>query len=277
MSVVNQSGLMTDAAFAQISSIAVKDAGLAIPTSKKALVQSRITRRMRTLGVASIEEYLALVDRNPKEKERKELISVLTTNVSSFYREKHHFQYLVNENLPALQTKAKSGLPLRFWSAGCSSGQEPYTIAIELLKFFNSQEVNNALILATDIDLKILDKAQNARYPHREMEPVSTEDRQMYFDVNDNQYSPNMALKSLIRFKELNLHGDWPMSGKFDVIFCRNVLIYFDDTHQRALWPKFHDALTPNGHLYLGHSERVHPIENSGFKSLGATIYQKIS
>ncbi|MEP1699118.1 MAG: CheR family methyltransferase, partial [Paracoccaceae bacterium] len=165
MTLADLNTAMSDQAFEKIAEIALSDAGLAIPKSKKALVQSRIDRRLRTLNIHSIQDYIALLHDQSNWQERKELISILTTNVSSFYRENHHFQFLINEVFPRLKEKASAGKKLRIWSAGCSSGQEPYTIAIELLRHFSQSELKNALILATDIDSEILKKAKRGVYP----------------------------------------------------------------------------------------------------------------
>ncbi len=275
MSVVEKENTMSDQAFEKVASIAMHDAGLAIPKSKKALVQSRIARRLRTLGLDAVGEYIAMLDDVAHSAERKELISILTTNVSSFYRERHHIDHLTGSVFADLKAKLSSGDTVRIWSAGCSSGQEPYTIAIELLKHFSSAEIENTLILATDIDPMILAKARRAQYPLSEMDPISETDQKDFFQRDGDAFVANNRLKSLVRFRELNLHADWPMQKTFDAIFCRNVLIYFDDAHQKALWPRFHKSLKSKGQLYLGHSERIHPVETSGFESIGATIYQK--
>lgn len=275
MSLAETENLLSDQAFEKVASIAMHDAGLAIPKSKKALVESRIARRLRTLSLGGVNEYIAMLNNVAHASERKELISILTTNVSSFYRERHHIEHLTGIVFPDLKTKISSGETVRIWSAGCSSGQEPYTIAIELLNFFTSAEIENTLILATDIDPMILAKARAAQYPASEMEPIADVDKNKFFNQDGDTFVANAKLKSLVRFRELNLHADWPMQRTFDAIFCRNVLIYFDDAHQKALWPRFHSALKSRGNLYLGHSERIHPIEASGFESNGATIYQK--
>ena len=275
MSLAETENLLSDQAFEKIASIAMHDAGLAIPKSKKALVESRIARRLRALGLGGVSEYIAMLNDAAHASERKELISILTTNVSSFYRERHHIENLTGNVFPDLKAKISSGETVRIWSAGCSSGQEPYTIAIELLKFFTSAEIENMLILATDIDPMILAKARTAQYPASEMEPIAEVDKNKFFNRDADTFVANAKLKSLVRFRELNLHADWPMQKTFDAIFCRNVLIYFDDAHQKALWPRFHSSLKSKGQLYLGHSERIHPVETSGFESIGATIYQK--
>lgn len=266
---------MSDDAFTRIADIAITDAGLAIPASKKALVQSRLSRRMRKLGLTSITEYIEKIENKDDPAERRELISILTTNVSSFYREEHHFEHLRAHVFGQLEHKLKRNERIRIWSAGCSSGQEPYTIAIEILKALSPPRNSDILILGTDIDPAILEKARNALYSETEISALSPGDRDRFFQPNGQGFQVHDDVRNLVRFRELNLHASWPMSGPFDAIFCRNVLIYFDDAHQRALWPRFRSKLVSNGYLYLGHSERIHPLDGSGFISQGATIYQK--
>ena len=275
MSLIDQEATMSDQAFDQIAAIAISDAGLSIPRSKKALVQSRLDRRLRALRLDTVKDYIELLSDKSNGSERKELISILTTNVSSFFRENHHFEHLVSQVFPKLRNKISRGESVRIWSAGCSSGQEPYSIAMKLNTFFNPTELKNILILATDIDPGILKKAKLGRYPATEIEHLPNGYQRTHFLPEGDHSQANDQLKTMVRFRELNLHADWPMKGRFDAIFCRNVLIYFDNQQQKALWPRFHRALTDGGHLYLGHSERIHPEDTSGFKSIGATIYQK--
>lgn len=267
---------LTDQEFALLAAIAAEEAGLSIPASKKTLVQSRIARRMREVGVKDCGAYLALLDGNAPE--RRELISVLTTNVSSFYRERHHFEFLVGTVVPVLRAKLARRERVRIWSAGCSSGQEPYTIAIELLKAIPEAARSDVLILASDIDPHILQRAIAGLYPEAELDTVAPEDRKRFFLRSDGPapgWTAGEDLRRIVRFRELNLHHTWPMHGNFDLIMCRNVVIYFDETKQRALWPRFHERLVPGGWLMLGHSERIQSIEGTGFRTAGVTIYQK--
>ena len=266
---------LSDQAFQNIADIAILDAGLSIPISKRALVQSRVSRRMRALGLNAVDDYLSKLTNRKDPEERKELISILTTNVSSFRREQHHFEHFVTSVMPALKKKIEAGGRIRIWSAGCSSGQEPYTIAIEVLKYFTAIAGKDVLVLATDIDPAILRKARGGTYDASDLKVIPASDRNQYFQRDGQTFRVTNDLRNLIRFRELNLHSEWPMTGPFDAIFCRNVLIYFDDAHQRALWPRFRNMLTDGGHLYLGHSERIHPLVGSGFESRGATIYQE--
>lgn len=267
---------ITDAEFETFSAIAAHEAGLAIPSSKKSLVQSRVARRLRTLQIDTCQNYLTFVAENPSEK--RELISVLTTNVSSFYREPHHFEFLRETVFPALAERVNSGARVRIWSAGCSSGQEPYSIAMECLKFFPSCDEKDLLVLATDIDPKILKRGIDGDFTDQDLSNLAKDDRERFFadkGARAETWRASQVLKNMVRFRELNLHGPWPMQNTFDVIFCRNVVIYFDEEHQKSLWPRFRDKLKRSGWLVLGHSERIQDVANSGFQNTGVTIYQR--
>lgn len=260
---------LTEAEFQLVISIASEDAGLEIPASKKSLVQSRVARRMREIGVSDRHAYFEALRTNGTE--RSELIYVLTTNVSHFYREPHHFKYIRENVLSRPNTKG-----LRFWSAGCSNGQEPYTLALEILTAIPDAAKSDILILASDIDPSVLAKARTGMYSEHEIEGVPDTLRAKLFEQHGDQYHVRKEVSELVRFKSLNLNGDWPMKGQFDVILCRNVVIYFNDETQHRLWPKFAQKLVPNGFLMLGHSERIHPIEGTGFENVGVTAYRKI-
>lgn len=276
MSPATMSSEISDAEFDVVAGIAARAAGLSIPRSKKSLVQSRIARRLRALNIKNCKDYIRYVEQN--DAELPELISVLTTNVSSFYRENHHFEFLNQVVIPKIKSRIDNGECARIWSAGCSSGQEPYSIAMELLKAFPGCTDKQILVLGSDIDPQILKKAKLGRYTAQDLSPVSSSDLSRFFnlvDLSDKTYQATEELKKIIRFRELNLHSTWPMKHAFDAIFCRNVLIYFDDAHQAALWPKFREQLMPNGHLFLGHSERIQDSESVGFKTTGVTIYQR--
>ncbi|MEM9426312.1 MAG: protein-glutamate O-methyltransferase CheR [Pseudomonadota bacterium] len=271
MSPAPQSITLSDRDFRQIAELAATEAGLAIPESKKSLVQSRVARRMRLLGFRECGEYLTAITGN--ETETQQLIAALTTNVSHFFREKHHFDYVRD----VIQNAAPTD-KLRFWSAGCSNGQEPYSLAMEVLKALPNAAEQDILILASDIDRNVLDKATRGVYSASEVEGVPPRDRAAFLQEQpDGTYQVIESLRKIVRFRQLNLNGKtWPMKGPFDAIFCRNVVIYFNDETQANLWPRFHALLRPGGLLILGHSERLQPIEDSGFETAGVTTYRKL-
>ena len=261
---------LSDTDFRKILQIAASEAGLAIPEAKRSLVQSRIARRMRHLGIAECQDYLSTLDSDASETQH--LISALTTNVSHFFREKHHFD-AVRDRILATSRPGR----LRFWSAGCSNGQEPYSLAIEILKAIPNASEQDILVLATDIDHVVLEKASTGRYSATEAEGVPEPDRANFFTKEtDGTLRVKDEVKQLVRFRHLNLNAtSWPMKGPFDAILCRNVVIYFNDQTQSQLWPRFHALLRPGGLLMLGHSERIHPLANSGFETDGVTTYRK--
>ena len=265
---------LSDREFRRISQIASMTAGLVIPEAKAAMVHSRLSRRMRKLSIGTIEEYIARVE-NGDADELKEMISVLTTNVTSFFREDHHFQRLIRDIAPGLLKNCASGGKARIWSAGCSTGAEPYSVAISLLDHSESFARTDLKILATDIDQNVLSTARSGTYRDEMLNGISDAQKKRYFSrqssSQDLQVKP--ALRDLIRFRELNLIRPWPMSGMFDVIFCRNVVIYFDQETQSEIWEKFRNLLNPGGWLFVGHSERV-PV-GSGFVNVGMTTYRR--
>ena len=268
---------LSETDFSQIKSIAYEDAGLVLPDAKRSMVEARIARRMRASNCFCIGEYLQRLSGSASALERKELISVLTTNVTSFFREAHHFDTLQSEVFPDLLVRARKGQRVRIWSAGSSSGQEAFSLAM-LFHFLDSESASFDLrILATDIDHVSLARANTAVYQATELDPIPQKIRKalaLKISEDGNVIMPS-ALRRLVTFKPLNLHEQWPMRGKFDVVLCRNVVIYFDAHHQAALWPRFNAVLKNGGWLFLGHSERLQPIDGSGFRAQGVTTYQK--
>lgn len=271
-----QNEAISDADFERLGRLAGKLAGLTIPENKRSMVQSRIARRLRKLGRQDVSEYLDLIESNNSREERDAFISVMTTNVSSFLREKHHFDALEQKVLPELLAAAQNGQRVRFWSAGCSSGQEPYTLAMLILRLDPQAASHDIQILATDIDHEILARARAGLYDARDIEIFSDADQQAFFNrpADNDRVEVSEDVKRLVTFRHLNLNGPWPMKGKFDAILCRNVVIYFDGSTQAALWPRFRDLLTPGGWLFLGHSERIANPSALGFRINGVTTYR---
>jgi chemotaxis protein methyltransferase CheR len=260
---------LSDSNFKTIAEFAAAEAGLAIPEAKKSLVQSRVARRMRALGLTTCNDYISMLGGNADETQQ--LISALTTNVSHFFREGHHFRILREQFLTPAPNK------LRFWSAGCSGGQEPYSLAMEIFKSIPGAAESDILILASDIDQHVLEKAKAGRFTASEVEGVPEDDRKKFLHASgEDEFEVADKLRRIIRFRRLNLNAQaWPMKEPFDAILCRNVLIYFDDETQSRLWPRFHALLKPGGILMLGHSERIHPLAGSGFEAADITTYRK--
>lgn len=268
--------LLSTSDFARIADIAKREAGLALSPAKKSMISARIGRRLRATGQQDFGTYLAFLQSRAGTEELQMLISALTTNVSHFFREEHHFRMLETELLPRLAAKARAGGRVRVWSAGCATGQEPYSIAIAILRQFPAAAEHDLRILATDIDEAALARAIRGRFSLRQLEAVPSSDRaRCFLEVEDGEMEAGAALRNLVRFRPLNLVAAWPLQGQFDVIFCRNVVIYFDGPTQAALWPRFHHVLGPDGVLFIGHSERLDPATAARFVSIGVTSYRK--
>jgi chemotaxis protein methyltransferase CheR len=252
--------------------------GIVLNDSKREMVYRRLTRIVRERKLKSFSEYCRLLKTQP-EKESSYFINAITTNLTSFFRENHHFEYLKNIEIPSLLNTAKHDKRLRFWSSACSTGEEPYSLAITLLESINSSHHDwDIKILATDIDSNVLTKAKNGVYDIDRIDDLPIENYQRYFHKgtgsNENKVKTEKKLQQLITFKQLNLMPDWPMNGPFDVIFCRNVIIYFDKATQEMLFSRYYDMLTPGGLLILGHSENLGSYQKY-FENVGRTMFRK--
>ena len=266
--------------FATIARIAEEQAGLMLLPEKAPMVFSRLAKRMRALGISQIADYCSLLRGPEANAEMPGFISALTTNVTSFFRERHHFDTLREEVLPELVARARRGDRIRLWSAGCSTGQEPYSIAMLLLEACADIARLDVRILATDIDQNVLEAARQGIYAEAEVETIPVDLRRKYLLGPKQSSDSGFArvgdpLKTLVTFRHLNLIRPWPFKGPFDVIFCRNVIIYFGPSVQRDLWKKFALVCARDGLLFLGHSERLEHPEELGFISAGTTTYRK--
>ena len=269
---------MTDRDFREIAAMLYADAGIYLHESKATLVYSRLVKRLRKLNLDSFHDYCGLVGAPEGADERLEMLSALTTNVTRFFREPHHFDHLRTHVLPSLLDSARHGGRARLWSAACSSGQEPYSIALTLLSLEPNAAALDIKILATDIDPRIVAEARRGAYIDAALTDVPPALRKRYFvstaRTDRQEWAVADELRKLVSFRTLNLNADWPMQGKFRVIFCRNVVIYFDEPTQQAVWSKFASKMEPNGWLYIGHSERVTGPAASRFASEGVTAYR---
>lgn len=267
----------SDADFRAIAAIAQDQFGLNLAESKKPLVYSRLSKRLKARNLSGFPEYLKLLDRGEEKEERLELISALTTNVTSFFRENYHFETLKGDALPALIARAKSRQRVRLWSAGCSSGQEAYSIAMTVLDRLPEAASLDVRILATDIDPQIVSRARGGTYPGEEASGIPGAYQSKWLGKPDAQGRICMGepLRQLITFAELNLMEPWPFKGPFDVIFCRNVAIYFNQPTQQRLWQRFCQMLAPGGYLFIGHSERITGPATQDLTGVGITSYRK--
>lgn len=261
---------LTDDGFKRIAEIAKDNWGLHLEEGKRPLVTARLAKRLATSGAANFSEYIGLIEAG-SGAECEHFVSALTTNVTHFFREQHHFDYLTEHVVPALRDQKT----VRVWSAGCSTGQEPYSIAGTLTGAL--PKATDLRILATDVDQEVLRKAEAGTYSRDEIAFPSPALEARVFGSKQSGATCTVKpeLRSLVTFRRLNLIQPWPLSGTFDVIFCRNVAIYFDKPTQAKLWERFAGHLNPDGHLFIGHSERVEAPEAIGLRAAGITLYQK--
>jgi chemotaxis protein methyltransferase CheR len=269
---------LSTADFNTIAKIIHTEAGIALGDNKGHLVYSRLAKRLRHLGFTSFQEYCHLITGENGAVERQAMIAALTTNVTRFFREPHHFEHLKTTILPPLLQKAKQGGRVRVWSAACSSGQEPYSIGMTILSLMPDAGRYDVKILASDIDPNILHEGQEAVYLDSAMESVPPALRSKWF-VNSGPGAARAGedLRALVTFRKLNLIGNWPMQGLFHAIFCRNVVIYFNAETQAKVWGRFVPLLEPGGALYIGHSERISGNAEQLLRSDGVTTYRSIA
>ena len=267
----------TDQDFARLSRIAFEHTGIVLGENKRQMMYGRFARRIRQLGLRSFDEYCNYVEQNT-ESETGELINAITTNLTSFFREAHHFEHLATQALPELVTKNRQSRRLRIWSAGCSSGEEPYSIAMTLAETVDLSGWD-ARILATDIDSNMIQRASTGIYNAERVASLPKERLRRWLQRGSGGHANKVRIKPELRdriaFRQLNLLGPWPMKGPMDIIFCRNVVIYFDKDTQRKLFARYAELLAPQGYLYIGHSETLFKISDR-FRLVGGTIYQKI-
>ena len=265
-----------DAEFETIRRLVGERTGIVLSDAKRDMVYGRLARRLRALGLRSFRDYLEHLQAGDDE-EMVAFTNALTTNLTAFFREPHHFEYLQQTLLPALLQHKQGNRRLRIWSAGCSTGEEPYSIAMVVRE--TVPEDWDVKILATDLDSDVVRHAREGIYRAERVEGLSRERLRRWVrrGRGDKAGLVRMApaLRQLITFKTLNLMEPWPMRGPFDFIFCRNVVIYFSKDTQRVLFDRFADLLPADGHLFIGHSESLHRVTDR-FRLLGQTIYRKV-
>lgn len=271
--------VFTDEDFNYIRALIGEYSGIHLNDGKRELVYARLAKRLRELGLTTFKQYCDRL-RSGDPQELIVCVNAITTNVTSFFREQHHFDFLTDTVLPWLASQPHGAGPgrIRLWSAGCSSGEEPYSMAMALKEFpaLNGRDVK---ILATDLDSTILEQAQRGIYKKEQVGKVVPTMLKKWFlqggDNNLGQVKIKPELKSLVCFRQMNLMEAWPMHGPFQVIFCRNVVIYFDKQNQKKLFQRFADILVPEGYLFIGHSENLFGVSDR-FRSIGRTIYRRV-
>jgi len=273
---IAQSFDISEKEFQLFQEIIHRETGIHLSNKKKKLIVARLTKRLRVLDLQNFTQYYEyLKDSSDADKEIVNLVNRITTNKTNFFREKHHFDFLARELFPQMIASNESRR-LRIWSAGCSSGEEPYTLAMVAAETFKSQRGWDIKILATDLDTEILGRAIAGQYPTQALSPVPKEYIHRYFTRSSEGYTANDTLKSMITFRKLNLMDfTFPMKRPFDIIFCRNVIIYFDIPSKENLLSRFYLHLKEGGHMFIGHSESLMHMRDK-FKYLKHTIYKKV-
>lgn len=266
-----------------VKSLIYKYAGIALTDFKQVMVQGRLAKRMRKLAMDSYGEYLDYLQNPENANEITQFINVLTTNKTDFFRESHHFDFLAKTAFPAIEKRAKEtgNRKLRIWCSASSTGEEPYTLAMCVREHFGAAHGWDIKILASDIDTDVLKAAEAGIYNPDRVSELDSGLLKKYFQRTskspDADYEVKQTLKDLLTFRRLNLHDShWPINTAFDIIFCRNVMIYFDAPSQSKIISHFADYLQKDGHLMIGHSESIYGLSDQ-FALLGDTIYQKTS
>ncbi|MBN4080497.1 protein-glutamate O-methyltransferase CheR [Beggiatoa alba] len=263
--------------FKFISDVVAQRTGIVLSDAKQDMVYSRLARRLRQLRLTDFSQYINLL-KSGHEEEVLQFTNAITTNLTSFFREKHHFDYLRKKVLPELKV-SKREQRLRIWSAGCSSGEEAYSIAMTIRDVFPILGSWDIKILATDLDTNMVQRASAGVYTENCVEGLDEKHLKKWVKRGTGEHQGEIRMSPelcrMITFKKLNLIDTWPMSGPLDFIFCRNVVIYFNKKTQRELFERYAELLAAKGYLFIGHSESLHGVSER-FELMGQTIYQKV-
>lgn len=266
----------TDHDFHQFRDLVTRHTGIFLADNKRELVYGRLSRRLRVLGLDKFSSYRKVLEQGDPE-ELQEFANLITTNLTSFFRESHHFDYLKASLLPELMRARQADKKIRIWSAGCSSGEEAYSIAMIVREVIHDLNTWDVRILATDLDSNMLATGEAGVYDVDRVTGVSPDRTKRFFFRGKGRQAGKVKavpdIQSIISFKKLNLMESWPMQGKFDIIFCRNVVIYFDKETQTRLFGRFADALQSDGQLFVGHSETLNKVTNR-FELMSKTVYK---
>ena len=270
---------LSDADFDAVRKLIRDVTGINMGEQKRTLVERRLSDRLAATGIRTYKEYIEHV-RAGESAEVQKFCNAVSTNLTSFFREKHHFEYLADTILPELVDKKRRGdKRIRIWSAGCSTGEEPYSIAMTLQESLREARSWDVKVLCTDLDTDVLAKAKSGEYRAGRVDGIDEQLLRKWFlrrnDPTEALYKAKPVLQERLVFRQLNLMEPWPMKGRFDVIFCRNVVIYFDKETQRKLVSRYREALADDGYLILGHSETLFRVSED-FELVGNTIYRKI-
>jgi len=279
----NRTAYLSNDEFSKLSNFIYNESGIKMPLTKKVMVEARLRKRLKELNLNSYSEYCNFLFSNKgMEEEVIHMVDVITTNKTDFMREPKHFSFLTENALPNMINESKTGIdhPLKVWSAGCSTGEEPYTLSIIINEFSQNVKGYSYRILATDISTKVLDIAALGVYEEERIEPFAQSIIHKYFLKSKNKEKKLVRvippIRATVKFQRLNFMSDnFEIQDKFDIIFCRNVLIYFDKPTQERLIGKFLKYLNTNGYLFLGHSETIFNMDFPLVQMAGST-YRKI-
>jgi len=270
---------LTDKEFNQIRKLVIEHTGIALSDAKRNLVYGRLSKRLRKMKIRNFGSYIQLLESPSGKDELAHFTNAITTNLTSFFRENHHFEFLKSTVLPNLLRINADTKKIRVWSAGCSTGEEPYSIAMAIREVIPENKNWDIKILATDLDTNVLAHAKAGIYSLERINSLSKSRMKRWFlKGKGNQIDSikiRTELQDLIRFRRLNLMETWPIKNQFDIIFCRNVVIYFDKPTQKILFKRYHELLRDSGHMFIGHSETMFKVSND-FKLIGNTTYTKI-
>lgn len=273
---ITQSLKISDAEFRKAADLVKSLAGIHLTDGKRELVSARLAKRLRALGLSTLNDYLDVVKEDKTQDELVMMLDALTTNLTSFWRESDHFDFVVEQLLPKFEARSQN--EIRIWSAGCSTGEEPYGLAMLMLGNMKNAQNSKLKILATDLSTRVLETAKRGKYGEERVKNIPPDLRNKFVTKESGPhgaiYSINPNVRSTITFGRLNLMESWPMKGPFDMIFCRNVMIYFDKPTQKQLVERFGQLLRSGGTLFVGHSESLAGVQHS-FRYLRPTIYEK--
>jgi chemotaxis protein methyltransferase CheR len=275
-SVAGREFVFTDGDFEQVVKLVKGYTGIVLAESKRELVYGRLVRRLRALRVRSFAEYLLQLEKGD-QSELQQFCNAITTNLTAFFRENHHFEFLAKELVPTILKRNAASRRVRIWSAGCSTGEEPYSVAMVLQENFQDLRNWDVRILATDLDSNVLAHGQRGVYEADRFEKMESERQRRWFSRTPNgQFAAHEQLRNMISFKPLNLISAWPFNGPFDLIICRNVMIYFGRETQRDIVGRMAERQNVGDYLFLGHSESLLNV-STRYALEGQTIHRKIA
>lgn len=267
----------TDTDFQSVRDLVSKNTGISLSEAKRDMVYSRLTRRLRELNLQRFSDYLAFICGDGGDDELIQFTNAITTNLTSFFREKHHFEYLAETLLPELMKRNADQRKIRIWCCAASTGEEPYSIAMVVKETIPKHSDWDVKILATDLDTNVLATAKEGVYPIDRIKDISAHRQRRFFLKGSGKQQGHVRvgseLRQLITYKKLNLMDQWPLRGPIDIIFCRNVVIYFTKDTQEILLERFSKLVAPQAHLFMGHSESLNNVTDQ-FELLGKTIYR---